>query len=43
MPSNYASQRDLLDKDTQRKSIIVSTQRKDHDIGQALSVFILKI
>ena len=36
--SSYASWRDLSDKDTQQKSIIVSTQRKYHDISQALSV-----
>ena len=38
--SSYASQRDLLDKDTQQKSIRVSTQRKNHEINQALSCFI---
>ena len=36
--SSYASWRDLSDKDTQQKSIAVNTQRKGHEISQALSV-----
>ena len=36
--SSYAYQSDLLNKKTQQKSIIVNTQRKNHDISQALSV-----
>ena len=36
--SSDASWRDLSYKDTQQKSITVNTQRKNHDISQALSV-----
>lgn len=41
--SIYAYRRDLLDKDTQQKLIKINTQRKDHDIDQALSICVLKI